>query len=294
MHFYSIIECMRFHTRLEYPTRDFRVLQPDWSLNSLRGVTPPSFFATIERYMRNWGFQYFLVSFLNSYEMKPLVEALIKKIGDMYDVQFGTALSDREFHISGKDSDLSRGLDLLFADVFPSALLNQPPDRRSLVENTDICLLLTDPRNSLQRVGIFGEVEGHHGEYLRRRSYWSDKNNLYSVFAIGVMPEEGRGIYLETRTFNGVDRVLITIQAQHPVASDFRLALHWIQQLFNNGPALRCEIWDNELSYFVDLIKKNWHVPTSELMRTLRTYIARGDVVESEPGPTSLIVNLQS
>jgi len=296
MHFYSIIECMRFHNGLRYPSGNFRKEHPDWSLNDLRGHTPPNFFECIDSYMKNWGFQYFLVSFLNSYEMKPIAEKLIQRVGELYGVSFNPYMSDRKFHISGKDSDLSHKLDSLFVDVFPSSLLRQAPNRQQLrqqlINNTDICLILTDPRNPSQRVGIFGEVEGLHGEKLGRPGYWSQKN-IYSIFAFGVVPEEGKGMYMETRLFNGVNRVLITFQARNSIVYDFRLILHWMHQLFNCGPYHRCECHDDLLD-FIDIIKKNWFNPTSVLLHQLSNYISQEDVVESEPGPTPLIVSLQA
>lgn len=246
----------------------------------------------IERYMWNWGFQYFIVSFLNTYEMRPAAERLITELENIYDVSFSRELTNWKFHIAGKDSDLSRGLDLLFTDVFPQGLNGVIPDRQSLIDNTDICLIMKDPYNPFQQVGIFGEVEGHHGEYIRQQGYWNKKNSPFSVFAFGVVPEKGKGMYIETRVFNNFRKVLITFQSENPVAADFRLALHWIEQLFNNGPGLRCTISDDELAYFVNLIKVHWHSPSSELLSRLAEFISKGDMVTSEPGPTPIIATL--
>lgn len=67
-------------------------------------------------------------------------------------------MCDREFHISGSDSELSRGLAVRFADVFPSSLLGAAPDVDKLIARTDICLILTDPRTP-RCVAILGEVK---------------------------------------------------------------------------------------------------------------------------------------
>lgn len=225
--------------------------------------------------------------------MEPLARELIRRIEDLYEVSFRR--SDYKFHISGNDSDLSRGLGRRFDNVFPSNLLNVSPDRQSLLDNTDICLIISDPYDAGSSVvGIFGEVEGHHGEYISRASYWARKNNRYVVFAIGVVPEAGKGVYIETREFDGVDRVLVTFEAEHFIVKDFRLALHWIEQLFHNGPGYRCEINDDDLKFFVDLVKKNWHVPTSELLRVLQLYTSSKDLVEVEPGLSSVIPGIQA
>ena len=51
-HFYSVIQCLRFHINLKYPGRYFEKLgSPDWSLAILRGDAEPNFFSNIIDYL---------------------------------------------------------------------------------------------------------------------------------------------------------------------------------------------------------------------------------------------------
>lgn len=187
-HFYSILRCLRYHNGLEYPGRKMATygLQ-DWSLSQLRGSAPANFFEKINQFMVNWGFQYLMASLLNTRSAGPVVERLILEVERLWEVKFDKALNNYMFHVSGRDSDLSHGLDLLFSDIFPYLGNLNADQTRDVIADSDLCLILQNP-HSLGRVGIFGEVEGLKGDRVLRDSFWKKKK---PALRLRIRSEEG-------------------------------------------------------------------------------------------------------
>lgn len=292
-HFYSVLRCLRYHNGLEYPGRKMAKLGlEDWSLSQLRGSAPANFFEKIDQFMANWGFQYLMASLLNTRPAGPVVESLISEIERLWDIKFNKALSSYEFYVSGRDSELSRGLDLLFADIFPSTVQPSANEKRDVIANSDLCLILENPKN-LAKVGIFGEVEGHKGNKILLDSFWQ-KKSPYCVYAFGVRREQGSSVHYQVRYLDGLYRVLITFQANHFVVADFQTTLWWFHYLFQNGPFRRFNIRDEELGYFYNILQRNWNQPISEILELIARYMYEDDVVESIPGASPIITNLMS
>lgn len=298
-HFYSVLECLRYHNTLEYPGRRLEAegIQ-DWSLLQLRGFLPKNFFAKIDQPIQNWGFQYFLVSLLNDRMGAPAADALISAINEIWSVNIGCGDSEREFRISGADSDLSAGIDAHFDYIFPSRVPLDTQTQSAVINDSDLCLIVKkreeDSSREYVRYAVFGEVEGLHGHRLTRPSFWQ-KKSAYRVFAIGVVREEGTGFYINTRFIDGYHRVLLTFQSQNPVVVDFRTTLWWMQNLLEAGPLGRRPAGlAEELGYFLDLLTKNWKTPISELLTIIGNHVRRSDLVESVPFPTTIITNLQA
>lgn len=292
-HFYSVLRCLRYHNGLEYPGRKMANYGlEDWSLSQLRGSAPANFFEKINQYMINWGFQYLMASLLNTRTAAPVVEKLILELERLWDLKFDEALSNYMFHVSGRDSDLSHGLDLLFADVFPSSQTLSADQIQDVIANSDLCLTLKNP-NSLLKVGIFGEVEGLKGEKILRDSFWKRKNQ-YCVYAFGVRKEQGSSVHYQVRYLDGLYRVLITFQVDHFVVTDFRTTIWWFHYLFQNGPFRKVDISDEEFGYFYNILQRNWNQPISEVLEIISQYMGEDDIVESVPGVSPIITNLTS
>lgn len=295
-HFYSVLECLRYHNTLQWPGRKLSDIgKVNWSLEDLRGVAPPNFFQLIDANMRNWGMQYFLATFLNRYEAEPIVNSLINKLSQLWGCTFGT--TDYKFFISGRDSDLGRAVNLRFDEIFPTKVLLDVPNRENIIDFSDLCMILRskdyyDDMGNYKRLGLFGEVEGNKGGDLFRASYWSGKSN-YCVFAFGVVDEPGDGAYIDTKRVGEVDRVLVTLQTGHSVVKDFRTVLWWMAHLFMYGrmAALPPNI-DEELGFFLNFIKNRFDKDLVELINEMGEFVNSNDVIQSNPGPSTIITKI--
>ena len=292
-HFYSALECVRYHNLLQYPGRKLAKMGvEDWSLAQLRGSAPTEFFSNIYQYMSNWGFQYLLVSLMNSRPALPVVQTLIGELERLWSITFNKEYSNYQFHVSGQDSDLSRGLELLFAEIFPDRDGEKCRNIPHVIRNSDICLILENPDTS-GKVGVFGEVEGLKGESITWDSFWNRKSD-YCVFAVGANQEIGSLVDYEVRYKNGLYRILITFQGGHFVVQDFQSTLFWIEHLFRNGPLTRDQIKDEEFGYFYNILKMNWNKPISEVLSLISLHMGPDDVVESVPGASPIITSIHN
>lgn len=290
-HFYSVLQCMDAHKNFEYSPRRFDGF-PVYSLGALRGQFPLNFFNQIESYMRNWGVQYFLVNFFNQKLGAEIIEKLILNIEELYAVKFSRGLEYFSFHVSGSDSSLSADLSGFFSEVFPRAVDGLAVSPDLLIAYSDICLVLANQETGV-KVGIFGEVEGIYGNKLRNESYWKRKQDL-CVFGIGVVDGDQKLVYFENTCFNGVCKVNLFFERSNFVVSDFGVVLGIFKMLFLNGPQTDLNISDEELGFFVDLVKKSWSKNISELMANLRQYLSYDDVVGFNLDGLSIVADLQS
>ncbi|RBW63609.1 hypothetical protein DS893_18855 [Vibrionales bacterium C3R12] len=295
-HFFSILQCLDSHKNFKYSPRQLNTY-PNWSLNQIRGQLPFNFFGEIQDFMANWGFQYFLVNYLNLKASSDLVDELITRLSDMYDASFSASLNEYSFHISGADSTLSSTLRSRFTDVFPQEIRENPPRVSKLINDSDICLIIHDDQSESEkpyRVGIFGEVEGKHGNKMRRDSYWKKKSD-FCVFSFGVMDGDEKGCYVENTYLDGVDRVSFHFEQEHYVVSDFRYTLRIIESLFLHGPHYRTLIRDDELKFFVNMVKQYWNRPISDLLHELSRFIDGTDLVgQREEKKIQIITDIQS
>jgi len=290
-HFYAVIECLNSHKGPKYSPRRIDGF-PEWSLNGLRGYLPPNFFDNIQDYLKNWGFQYFLVSFLNQKASNNIVSEVINQLGGMYGISFSTELTEYSFHISGNDSALSLGLNEVFTEVFPMKVGNSKPDIQTLIANSDICLVLNNPVKNI-KVGIFGEIEGIYGNKLRNQSFWDNKQD-YCVFNIGVINGKTKQCYIENFELNGISRVQIYFEKNHFVVQDFYKTLDWFKQLLMYGPSFNLSSGVDELDFFINMLKKYWFKPACELLAELTSYIDGNDLVGKTTNPISIITDIRA
>ncbi|MFM2607902.1 hypothetical protein AAFX30_09775 [Vibrio chagasii] len=275
-HFYSVIQCLDAQKGFKYSPRRIDGY-PLWSLSSLRGHLPPNFFDVVQDYLRNWGFQYFLVSFLNQKMSSNLVQEVVNRLGALYNISFSDQLREYSFHISGNDSALSDGLKSHFSEVFPLAIGNNKPDIDKVIANSDICLVLKNPDTDT-KVGIFGEVEGVYGNKLRNQSFWDGKSD-FCVFNIGMIDGKTKQCYIENVTFNGSSKVNLYFEKEHFVANDFSITLEWFKQLLMYGPHFSLKANNEEFDYFINYLKVNWAKPACELLEHISSFLDGNDLV---------------
>lgn len=290
-HFYAVIQCLDSHKRLKYSPRRIDHF-PHWSLNDLRGYFPLNFFDSLQDYLRNWGFQYFLVSFLNQKVSSDIVTEVIRRLGELYNIRFSTELTEYSFHISGNDSALSFGLKNNFSEVFPLQIGANKPDTDKVIDNSDICLILNNP-NTNTKVGIFGEVEGVHGNKLRNQSFWNRKSD-FCVFNVGIVDGKTKKCRIDNVLFNGSDKVNLYFEKEHFVVIDFYNTLDLFKQLFMSGPSFNLSSKDEEYDYFINLLKDYWFKPASELLENLSKFIDGSDLVGQFNTKIPIITDIRS
>ncbi|MEC7608787.1 MAG: hypothetical protein VX964_01315 [Verrucomicrobiota bacterium] len=290
-HFYSVIECINSHKNLQHSPMRFKSF-PLWTLNEMRGFLPLNFFEVIQNYLYNWGFQYFLATFLNQKASKGIVEELISRLSQMYNVDFSSSLSEYSFYISGNDSTLSQTLQDNFTEVFPLELRSIKANTQKLINESDLCLILKNPITE-GKVGIFGEVEGIHGNKLRNKSYWDNKQD-FCVFSFGVIDGPNKECYVESLNVNGIDRVCFHLEKENFVVKDFHQTLEYMKYLFMNGPSIKLQSHSEEFDYFVNMVKNYWLRPAGELLGELSRYIDGDDIIGKTQKTLSIITDIQA
>lgn len=288
-HFLAMLQCLRFHKALAFPGNLFdRRTQGNWSLSDLRGTAPAHFFNQIDQQMQNFGFQYCLATLLNSPEARPLALDLIQKIEEIWNIRFSTALNQYSFRISGNDSELSADLSNYFSHIFPPMRGETAPILADVIANSDLCLVLQNSDTG-QKVGIFGEVEGLHGRRIWTNGFWSRKSD-YCIFGIGILSGQDRGVYLNVEEYGVGPRVLVTFEGNQFIVTDFRTALWHLCYMMHNGPnAPLSSPVGEELGFFLDLVRRNWRTPLTELIYQISGYIHSDDILDSVPGLTDTI-----
>lgn len=287
-HFFSVIQCLDAQKGFKYSPRRIDGY-PLWSLSSLRGHLPPNFFEVVQDYLKNWGFQYFLVSYLNQKTASNLVQEVVNRLGLLYGVSFSKQLTEYSFHISGNDSALSDGLKNNFSEVFPLAVGNNKPNIDKIIANSDICLVLNNPEIN-SKVGIFGEVEGIYGNKIRNQYFWNDKSD-FCVFNIGMIDGKTKQCFIENVTFNNSKKVNLYFEKEHFVARDFYITLDWFKQLLMYGPHFSLKANNEEFDYFINYLKLNWARPACDLLEHIGLFLDGSDLVGRSTTEIPIIVD---
>ena len=291
-HFYSIIECIHSHKNLQYTPIKMKKY-PIYSLNDMRGYYPMNFFETIQPYIQNWGFQYFLASYLNNKASVNLVTELVNRLSNMYNVDFSPSLKEFNFYISGHDTILSKDLADRFTTVFPLELKNEKANTNKLINESDLCLILKNPLTE-EKVGIFGEVEGVYGNKLKNKSYWEKKQD-FCVFSFGVIKGKNKQIYMQNLNLNGINRVVVYLEQENYIVTDFNLTLSYIKNIFMSG-VYNYNLYskNEEFDYFLNILIKNWNNPIDILLNELSKFINGDDIVAKMQSPLSIITDIQA
>ncbi len=252
---------------------------------------PLNFFNQIERYIENWGVQYFLSNFFNQKLGGNVVKELISRIEKAYSVSFDKSLDHFSFHVSGNDSNISSNLRERFSEVFPSCLNGQFATVDDLIAQSDLCLILSNSQNV--KVGLFGEIEGIYGNKLRTESYWVKKHD-FCIFGIGVVDGSQKVVYFQEGFFNGIYRINLFFERTNFVVTDYKIALGAIKRLFLEGPGAIFYSQDEEFEFFLNKIKIHWSSNMNKLMDELKLFISPEDVVGFNGGVLEIVTDLQS
>ena len=288
-HFYSIICCLHHHKNLEYSPRRMDIF-PLWSLCSLRGSLPSNFFLIIKRYIANWGYQYFIANFLNQKMSFEIVQELVNRIQNLYDIYIIGELSGFGFYVSGNDSGLSLDLGEKFTRTFPSS---NESCYKKLIAQSDLCLILESPTDE-DYIAIFGEVEGVYGNKLTKPSYWEGKQDN-CVFGIGVLDNiDSNGIYFQDFNYDRHKKVNLLFDISNFVVEDFLETLEFFNHIFHSGPSYKYRSKSDDFNFFSFYLKNNWNKPIEEILAYLELFIDSNDLVGRNTGILPIITDLQS
>lgn len=288
-HFYSVISCLHHHKNLEHSPRRMEAF-PFWSLCLLRGSLPSNFFLIIERFIANWGYQYFIVNFLNQKMSFGIVKELVDRIQNLYGTCIVDELSSFGFYISGSDSGLSLGLRERFTRTFPPV---HESCYKKLIAQSDLCLILESPSNE-EYIAIFGEVEGIYGNKLTKPTYWEGKQDN-CVFGIGVLDNiNSNGIYFQEYNDNRYKKVNLLFDISNFVVKDFSETLDFFNNIFHFGPSYKHRSQNDDFNFFASYLKKNWNKPIEEVFAYLEKFIDCNDLVGRNTGILPIITDIQS
>jgi len=290
-HFYAVLECLHSHRALTF-TPTGLPCYPHWKLRDLRADLPFNFFDQLDSYLQNWGFQYFMSIFLNYKMSSGIVDQLIGRLSQLYNISFLARHTSYRFFLAGSDSVLSEGLLDEFTEVFPYQINGMRPDARRLAQQSDICLVLSFPI-PYGRLAVFGEVEGLHGHGLSNESYWKKKLS-FCVIAIGVIDGAGKGAYILNTFINDIPRVNLIFERKHPVVQDFQRVLSYMRILFSEGKYTKMKSGDEEFDFFFNKVRQHWDGYTIELINDLKTYCDDGELIGVIPKPIPIVTDIQA
>jgi len=267
MHVSAVLLCLHDHPGLATsPARLLGDPWQAWSLNDFRGAIQPAAFNQMQALIQNWGAQYLLADVLNRDTLglrSPLLEAISEVAEEPSLPQLPA-----ECLVSGRDSySGSEFLDRCNARI--------QGDRRrrvhtsaDLVQFTDLCILLET--DGPERVAVFGEVEGNHGEYLGQERYWHAKSQL-ALFGIGLVPQQAYPITLDIVSFSFGRRAVVLLGTRSNVIGDFHHVVDAVGKFLYFGP--RDEWWrmlQPGLPDVFAILVQYWSNPVSELLSALR------------------------
>ena len=284
-HFAALLQCMHYHVNLsESPMK--LPNYPLWSIADLRAEKKHDFFSGLERYLTNWGFQYFLVNFLNNPISNNITSALRKGIFEVFNPCIRPDLIYSHFQISGKDSTLSNIPLLSQINVYPTGDFYQQY-KYHICENSDLAFILNNSPYSLtmDAVAIFGEVEGNKGIRLLGDSFW-EKKHRNCLFGIGVVSSKtiasqlnmSNKIYLSQNTHtpsillsyvntSSGYKVVILFQQEHGIVKDYFDALMFLKGIFLDGKGMHIyEQFSPAFSQAAYIIRNGLKTPIIQLL----------------------------
>jgi hypothetical protein len=224
----AVLSCLHNHKGLQHRPDTYDLPREVWSLRDFRGHLPLGAFVQVKASMENWGFQYLFADILNDRAlpyMGWLKDGLSQVKG--LDLRSSSAVA----YVSGTDSYSARDLEPLVKGHLLSDLRRTLTTAREQVRHTDLCVVLQGARE--YPIIALGEVEGNHGERVRRPTFWANKSAATN-FGIGVV--DGSSIQFDFVETEQGQRFVMLFGSNQGFARDFREALDWVEYLLREGP----------------------------------------------------------
>lgn len=264
--FAAVLACLDDHALLENRPVSLDLPIGGWSLADFRGRSPVHAFAIIERQLRNWAFQYLLVEVLNDTSL-PYLQLLLAELSSLREPSIDLTGGNAWVAISGSDSMSGRDFATRHDAKLFCDLRRTTRTSGALVADTDLVVIVENVRD--YRLAVFGEVEGNHGEQIRRDSFWARKSPLLS-FGVGVVPGAEGKVHIGTLPTASGDRVVLLFERERGLAADFMDAVGWLGFLIQHGPAdRRRHRVEPGLKEALDYIAGHFQTPVSAILHGL-------------------------
>nr|WP_314367259.1 hypothetical protein [uncultured Acinetobacter sp.] len=301
-HFASILECLHYHINLEESPRRL-TNYPDWSLKDLRGHNSANYFRSIRKYLTNWGFQYFLVHFLNSDLGLKLSGALRNAIADVNEWSDLEKFRYYKFEMAGVDSALSK---LKYLQDLKKRRNVQSKDKH-VAYNSDLALIYSrsrKPQVESENFVAFGEIEGNYGHKLLKGRFWDHKHPELD-FGIGIVkgkkPKNNRRLHLNLNTEPQVtldyirhwsgSKVVLLIKQEHDIVKDYHDAIQLIRDIYYDGPRYRVlHNLSPELKDACNLLVTGFDTPILDLLDQFEDNSIKDNFIDSCDDDKQLII----
>ena len=270
MHFIAVLECLANHRTLEYSSQKLYGY-PIFSLAKMKGYYPNSFFDRMAVFIQNWGMQYFIVHFLNHKFGLDIVDKIKENLDDLFNIKNYKDYDGFEFYISGFDSELGKNICEKYNEIYPNNFDLTPEEKLYLERNSDFCLVL---KNTIKdkSIGIFGELEGNHGEKLFQDSFWERKSN-FCVIGIGAIDGKNKGYYLERYLYRSLyPKLNILFEKSNYIINDFYRVINEFQIIFYQGSQYKNFHPDASFRFLIDKIIQSWDFPVGSILNELYSY----------------------
>jgi hypothetical protein len=303
-HFVSILQCLHYHVNLKNSPRTLSNY-PNWSLQDLRGRNSSFYMQSIEPYLRNWSFQYFLINFLNSELGVNISIALRESITSINNFKHLEDFKFFRFESAGIDSDFSRIAYL--TDQIKFRNINTP--RKHVAFNSDLALSFTKTNDGTgDKLLAFGEVEGNYGHKLLKEQFWDDKHPDLD-FGIGVVstqkpkktkknpftpPTQPQITLNYFKHWSGY-KAIVLIAREHNIVQDFHDAIQLLIDIYYRGPNFR--VFNNlsdELKEISYLFQAGFDTPVVDLLQQFTYHSDLDNFIDPSAYSTSRIIRSDS
>lgn len=317
-HFAAILQCLHNQTNFGY-SPGYLKKYPEWTLNEFRVSHGLNFFHHISNYIHNWGFQYFLINFLNNPTSFNITKALMQGMSEVHGIHYLDKFPFYNFMITGDDS---RQTDFNFLNQVQTSpfttLYNYHPSKHS-----DLALLFRHKFDELtdDDVAIYGEVEGNYGFRLLKTDFWvgsearKKKRGKHPdcTFGFGVVKSKtisknlgfsakeylagSPAITLNYVKVNNSYKVVVLLDQEHSIVQDYHDAMAIIRDILIHGPDYRV------ISRFLEPLQNACHLiiqgldtPIPQLIEQFTPYTKPQRIIQASNPAANLtqIIRLDS
>ncbi|MDC5408956.1 hypothetical protein OHW82_11375 [Acinetobacter baumannii] len=287
-HFAAVLQCLHNHTYLKYKPHNL-INYPDWSIADLRGNYEYHFFNELQTYINNWGFQYFLLNFLNHPSSVIIVQTIAQALHDEYQAKFLSELNYYKYVMSGTDSLLTDKVLLNKTRTFLTSNSSSEVNYH-IADNSDLAIIFSNgsEANFYDSLAVYGEVEGNDGKTLLTERFWRRKHPD-CLFGIGITPSRSHlkkfGFSKKhfkditpsiTLNWVKVDRkykIVILIEKEHAIVQDFYDSIQAFKDILIQGRSYRAYSQFNApFKEATNILFNGLHTPIPLLLQQFKLY----------------------
>lgn len=260
-HFAAILQCLHYQTNLAY-SQGYKKKYPEWTLNDFRISHGLNHFHHISDYLNNWGFQYFLINFLNNPLNFNITKAITQGMSEVHGIHHLNTFPFYNFLITGADS---KQTDFNLLGQVQTSPYSTPYDYHPS-RHSDLALIFRHKHDEFtdQDIAIYGEVEGKYGHKLLKTDFWEGSESRKKknrgkhpdcTFGLGVVKSKtiSQNLGFNAKeylagspaiTLNYVKvkdsyKIVVLLDQEHSIVQDFRDAMAIIRDILIHGPDYR-------------------------------------------------------